>query len=328
MKKSTLMTILLVICIAAAAVTGILLLGGEMRTVYADAGRYSAGETTLDAGAENLEIDWIDGKVTVAYHPENTITITETAPGAIPEDKAVHWWMDGNTLRIRYAKSGIILLRGLNKELTVTLPEGTKLKTARITGTSCDLEVPAITAEELEMQTTSGGIHAGASAKKVSLGGTSGNIFGTLDGAEEITAGTTSGSISLIQTGTSRAVRLSSTSGALSIKAEEIGELNAGSTSGSINVEAKKADKTDISSTSGSITLALEAFSDLKVGTTSGSVNAALPETPGFTGDFGTTSGRFDSALALTRNGSVYSCGDGSGRCTIHTTSGNIILGK
>lgn len=328
MKKSTLMTILLVICIAAAAVTGILLLGGEMRTVYADAGKYSAGETTLDAAAENLEIEWVDGKVTVAYHPEKTIIITETAPGAIPEDKAVHWWMDGNTLRIRYAKSGVILLRGLKKELTVTLPEGTRLKTARITGTSSDLDVSAITAEELEMQTTSGDIHAGASAKKVSLGATSGNILGTLDGAEEITAGSTSGSVSLIQAGTTKAVRLSSTSGALSIKAEEIVDLTAGSTSGSISVEAKKAEKAELSATSGSITLALEAFSDLKAGTTSGSVTAALPETPGFTGDFSTTSGRFDSALALTRNGSVYSCGDGSGRCTIHTTSGSITLRK
>ena len=70
------------------------------------------------------------------------------------------------------------------------------------------------------------------------------------------------------------------------------------------------------------------AFRDLKIGSTSGTVTVKLPAEPGFTCRAGTTSGSFSSDIALTKNGSEYTCGDGSAKCTIDTTSGDIRIGK
>lgn len=326
MKKSTILMILLIVCIVTAGAAAVLLLGTQMRITYADAEKYTAGETTLNASVENLDIHWVDGRVNIAYHAENTVTITETAQRNITEDMAVRWWMDGSTLRIQYAKSGFGLMKNLNKELTVTLPEGLKLKKAEIFGTSSDLNVPGITADELKLESTSGEIYAAGSAQKVTLASTSGNIRGILEGAEEIAATATSGNISLTQSGTVKTMTAASTSGNISMAAEEAGTLSAGATSGKITLEAKKADKVQVSCTSGDITLSLKAFGELKAEATSGNVTASLPADPGFTGDFSMTSGSFQSAIALAKEGKTYTCGDGSASCAIHTTSGNITL--
>lgn len=327
MKKSTVWTVLLIVCLAALAAFAFSAFGGSLGLHYANAEQYTAGETALNAPIEALEIKWIDGSVNIAYHAENTVTVTETSKMNIPADLAVRWWLDGSTLRIQYAKDGaILLMKNLQKQLTVTLPEGLRLKTASISGTSADLNAPALRADEIKLSSTSGDIRFTAAAQKLTLAATSGNIRGAVADAEEISAASTSGSISLDQSGEAKTVRLASTSGAVQAKLESVGALSVSTTSGNIALDAQRAEEAGVTSTSGSVTLSLAAFGSAKVNTTSGSVTAALPGQPGFTGEFSTTSGSFESALSLRKDGKIYTCGDGSARIAIHTTSGNIRL--
>lgn len=83
-------------------------------------------------------------------------------------------------------------------------------------------------------------------------------------------------------------------------------------------------------STSGEVDLALRKCPEkLDLVTVSGDVELKLPQNAGFTLDYSTVSGDLDSDFPLTaeRNGGhIY--GDGSGRITIDTTSGDLTIEK
>ena len=83
-------------------------------------------------------------------------------------------------------------------------------------------------------------------------------------------------------------------------------------------------------STSGEVNLALRKCPEkLDLVTVSGDVELKLPQNAGFTLDYSTVSGDLDSDFPLTaeRNGGhIY--GDGSGRITIDTTSGDLTIEK
>ena len=83
-------------------------------------------------------------------------------------------------------------------------------------------------------------------------------------------------------------------------------------------------------STSGEVDLALRKCPDrIELTTVSGDVELKLPQNAGFTLDYSTVSGDLESDLPLTteRNGG-HICGDGSGRITIDTTSGDLTIEK
>ena len=63
-----------------------------------------------------------DGSVTLARHAGSTIEIAETAPGAISGDRALRWWLDGDTLRVQYAKSGFFSTGGSGGVLSSVAP--------------------------------------------------------------------------------------------------------------------------------------------------------------------------------------------------------------
>ena len=274
---------------------------------YAHAEQYAAGGAELEGAVKNLDIHWIDGAVNIAYHDKDTVEIAETAAKAIPGDAALRWWLDGDTLRIQYAKSGRFSLRGLNKALTVTLPEGSALGELAIDATSGDVTVPALQADSVRVDLTSGdlSLRQSGSTERMALSSTSGNI---------------SADVSVVGK-----LAIDLTSGCIRTNLESAGEVSLSTTSGDIALNGG-AQKARVDSTSGKIDVTLTAFDDLVIHATSGSVSAALPSKPGYRADINTTSGRFDSAVALSREGGSYSCGDGSGRLTIDTTSGNVRL--
>ena len=270
---------------------------------YANADKYTAGDTEIRDTIRNLDINWTSGKITVAYHAENTITLRETAQRSLSEDEKLQWWVDGDTLRVQFTKPGI-RWNMPGKELTVTLPEGISLDEAGIHLTSGDIVIPSMKAEKLTLSATSGSMDAAAEAKKVEADCTSGNIRVKLTGeTEKVNVGCTSGSVTL--------------------EAEKVGKAEAGSTSGEVRVTAAEAGSVKAGSTSGKIYVELQKFSELKIGATSGDVTAVLPADPGFTAKVDSTSGKFSSDLALTKNGDKYVCGDGSAKVEIDTTSGN-----
>ena len=331
MNRSKELTVALIFVLAGLAVCAWLMFGSASGGLtYADADKYTVGEATVSGSVENLFVDWTAGQVNIEYHNGDGVIITEKANQPLNEDDRLRWWLDGTTLRIRYAKPGFRISFNLDKQLTVSLPADTVLKSADISSTSGDLNIPGLVADEIRLGSTSGSISAVTVTDKLTASSTSGDItvrqgdtIGTVD------LDSTSGSISCTLGTNAAAVTAKSTSGSISLDAAgSIETVKLGSTSGSIYPSLASVGKAELSSTSGSVAGVFSAFHDLKIGTTSGSVSVKLPAEPGFTCRAGTTSGSFSSDLALTKNGDTYTCGDGSARCSIDTTSGDIRIEK
>ena len=329
MRASTILKFAAAACVLALVACGALLFGKVLHIGfhYPDAGQYTAGGATLEGGVKHLDIDWVDGAVNLAYHAGDTVEISETAPKPISEGDALRWWLDGDTLRIRYAKSGKLMFHGLRKALTVTLPEGTALGEVDVEATSADVNIPRTRAE------------------RAAFGMTSGNLTAALEGAKAVSASNTSGDIALDQVGASEDVRLSTTSGDIRAALADVGALTISSTSGNVQARFAEAGSVTLSSTSGTVSMdgeavkranldttsgdiaaCLGAFDALSLDTTSGNVTAALPAEPGYRAGISTTSGRVDYTVPLTRDGGDYTCGDGSGSLRIHATSGNVMI--
>ena len=272
---------------------------------YANAEKYTAGDTVIREPVKNLELNWTSGNVAIAYHGDQTVEIAETANKAISEDQKLRWWLDGETLRIQFAKSGLRMNWNLDKKLTVTLPEGISLEEVKINVTSADVSIPDLKAEKLQFNATSGNAVIQAEAGKVESNQTSGDLRMTL-------------------LGDVREIAMSSTSGNTLLEAEKVGKIKAGSTSGDLEINCGENEETDISSTSGAVRTNLRKIGKVKIGTTSGSVTAGLPELPGLTAKIKTTSGQVATEMAMEKDGNTYRCGDGSGQVEIGTTSGNV----
>ena len=311
MRRDQVIKIAMVVCVVVAAcavitsVTG--MFGGGSLFSYANADKYTAGDAEVSGGIRNLEVNWTSGKVTVAYHAENTVTLKEISDGVLSEDQKMRWWLDGDTLRVQYAKSNINIGRNRQKELTVTLPESLRLQKADLGTTSGDVSAPELKAEE------------------VNLGSTSGSITVETD-AKNVNAGATSGDIRLKLTADAGTVKIGTTSGSVFLEAGKAGKIDAGSTSGSIEIRAEEAGEVKIACTSGTVRTNLKKTEKLHISTTSGSVTAGLAPEPGFTASVSTVSGSVNCAVPAVKNGDRYVCGDGSAAVELGSVSGSITI--
>lgn len=327
MNKNSLLKALLLFCAAILVLSvtlGLKQVIGLPGYQFDDAGKYSSGDAEIAGPVKNLDIDWLSGAVHIAYHSGNSVLLSESSNKAIGADLRMRWRLDGDTLRVRFAKAGLRSYGNQEKELTVTLPEGLVLREAAIGATSGNLDIPALEADSLRLEVTSGDVSAAVKVRKLSSDASSGNLsLQLLGAAETIGAVSTSGSIDVEAPGADR-VRLSSTSGAIRAALEYADEFDASSTSGNILVALGSLNKGALESSSGGIRAEIGALGELKIDSTSGNVELLLPEHPGFRAEVDSTSGRFEYSLPLTRKGDDYVCGDGSGSVDIETTSGDV----
>lgn len=310
MSRGMILKLAAAVCVVAVLVCGLVVFAKTARIgiSYEDADRYTAGAATLNDTVKNLDIDWVDGAVTIAYHAQDTVEIAETSKNTISDDARLRWWLDGDTLRVRYAKSGFFTLRGLDKALTVTLPEGAALEGVLIDATAADVIAPKLQAKDVAVSLTSGSLdlEQTGQAERVGLTGTAGNIRAVLSDVGELSASTTAGDIEL-SFGAADSVAVSVTAGSIAATGDSAKQAAFDSTSGSIRVE-------------------LNAFDDLQIDATAGSVTAALPSEPGYRANIDTTAGSFDYTVPLKREDKAYVCGDGSATLRIDTTAGNVVL--
>lgn len=332
MNRSRILTAALIVVLVLLAAAAWLMFGRTAAGLeYPDAGKYTVGSSATVSGPVNsLYIDWTSGQVNVEYHDGKDVLISETANRDLSEDDTMRWWLDGDTLRIRYAKSGIRITVNLEKKLTVSLPAGTVLRSADIGTTSGDIVAPYLAADEIHLDSTSGNIDAGTATKRLSASSTSGDVKILQESnIDTVTLNSTSGSISCALDGNVKTVRADSTSGSVGLAVSGAAEnVKLTSTSGNIYPNLVHAEKAEFGSTSGSFNGSVVSFKKLKIGTTSGNVNVNLPAEPGFTCKVSTASGSFSSDLPLAKDGNAYTCGDGSASCSINTTSGDIRIGK
>ena len=222
----------------------------------------------------------------------------------------VHWWLDGSTLRIKFAASGVKLASfGMGeKELTLSLPEGIKLSDVTVNTTSADIFADYLVSDTVSASSTSGVIELTCRANQIRLSSTSGGI-------------------DLAQDGETEELKIESTSGAVYADCENVAAASVKTTSGKIDIIAKEIDKLKADSTSGKINLDIEKLpQDSTFHSTSGKVLLKVPEESDFTATVSTTSGDFDSDLTLKKNGNTYVCGNGDAKIRIDTTSGDVCI--
>ena len=293
---------------------------------YPNAAKYTAGDAEIKKPVRNLDIDWVSGSVTLEYHRGSSVELHETSKKDISKDMQMRWWLDGDTLRVRFAKPGFRTWNVRDKMLTITLPEDSRFDEVSIAATSGDLFIPALQTDSLKLNVTSGDIKAAADARTARVEATSGDLELRFDGkAKDIAVETTSGEIGIAADSADR-MSVQSTSGEMSVSAKSAADFLASSSSGDIDADIGGVKRAALSSTSGHVHVAFDRFNALSISTTSGDVRADLPEKPGFTAALKVTSGDIDSDLPLTRMGKTWVCGDGSAELSISTTSGDIEL--
>ena len=306
MKKSTLLTVCLVVCLLALAGASWFMFGGSLGYSYAEENKYSVGNAKITGTVDALDIHWIDGSVTVQYHDSSEILVEETSRKNLGENDKLRWRVDGSTLRIQYAKPGLRFSFSLDKALTITLPKGLQLKDASLEGTSADLNPDGLAADRITLKTTSGDVRGSVATPDLRGDCTSGDVRLTVNGkASRADFETTSGTLALAFPEGCESVRMDTTSG-------------------NIFLDTADTNAAEISSTSGTVSVKAGALKELKSKSTSGDVTLTVPAEPGFTCEASMTSGSFSSGIPVEQNGKTYSCGDKSAHYKISTTSGNI----
>ena len=333
MNKSKFLLVALIVVLLCLVSGTYSIFGGKVSiglAAFANADKYTVGDTEITSTVENLDIDWTSGKVNIEYHAGSGVSVSETANRDTSEDEKLRWWLDGTTLRIKYAKPQLTIFNNLKKTLTVSLPEGIVLKNVDIDTTSADIGVPSMTADEIKFDTTSGDVNAVITAKKLSASSTSGDLNVRQD-SDINTAhfSSTSGALAFTVPSAEK-ISMESTSGDISVTVPgTVGDLNLDSTSGSIKPDIANTDKAKFSSTSGDITATLVSFMDLNVDVTSGDVTLKLPEISGFTLGLDARPSKLKSSLAMVKKGDdQYVFGDGSARLRVSTTSGDVHIDK
>ena len=166
---------------------------------YADSRRYTAGAATVTGRVEKLDVSWIDGGENIGYHSGEGVRLSEECGWYLDEENELHWWLDGDTLYVKYAESGLRLSRSLNKELTVLLPEGLALDQLTINAVSANVETEDVVADVVTINTVSGDARMDvARAKRLTANAVSGNVTLQFDRApEKAETSTVSGNVTI-----------------------------------------------------------------------------------------------------------------------------------
>ena len=256
---------------------------------YDQAEQYTAGGAVLSDAVERVEIHWLSGSVAVQAHGEDTISFSEEANRKLTKDDCLYHRLDGTTLLIQFCRSGKWDLNGLEKDLTVLLPEELLLKDLEIDGVSAEIAAEGV-------------------------------------GTEAANLNTISGDIRLTDCIITKLAELDTVSGAVAAElTQPLDSLYAGTVSGHMEVTAPEIGAFHGDTTSGAVFLAVDAAPrELDIETVSGDVTLYLPEEADFALEVDTVSGDFSSELPCAKKDGRYVCGSGTGVYEIDTTSGDI----
>lgn len=193
MKRVSLILLLIVLCIV--------LCSCAINTYnYDHARRYTAGGATVTGRVEKVELNWISGSVYIGTHDGEGVIISETCNRRLDEEDELHWWLDGSTLRVQFAESGVRLSSNMNKSLTVLLPEGMELRVLDVNVVSADVVAEEMIADKIVVNSVSGNVELDAAyVAEVKADTVSGRLtlcFGSLP--EEVKANTVSGDVNII----------------------------------------------------------------------------------------------------------------------------------
>ena len=260
-------------------------------SVSGNAENYTAGNAQIKDPVENLDIEWASGELNIVRGDVGAILLEETYNGDLPDEKKMHWWLDGTTLRVRFDMTlslGINI--NTNKKLTVTLPKDLKLKDLDVDVASASVKAQEIIAETADLDTASGEI--AASFKEA---------------MKEVKIDTASGAISTEFAGAVESLDMDAASGVLKVDAADlVKKVKMDSASGDVIANFGKTPES------------------LDIDTASGKVEIGVPSDADFSLEVDTASGDFNSEIPFSIKGDRYICGSGQASFMIDTASGDV----
>lgn len=159
MKKRKIFAILAVAC------TSSMLLSSCMITdslSYENADKYTAGGGSVEGVVADIEIDWIDGNVEIAYGDVGSVTFSESAKETLSKEYTLHYWLENTTLHIKYgeARKFISANNYPEKDLKITLPKDLALGELNIQAVDTNVKIDNITVDDVEIETVDGAVNA------------------------------------------------------------------------------------------------------------------------------------------------------------------------
>lgn len=258
---------------------------------YADSQNYIVGEAEFSESVEHIEIEWLAGNVTVASHSSDTVLFSEESLAVLTEDTQLHYWLDGTTLHMKFCRSGKWRLDGLEKDLTVLVPEDLLLTSLTVRSLSADIHLDTLQTESADISTSSGNVELTECAV-----------------TDIVQVDTTSGWVDMSLIEPLETFAWDTTSGTLQITAPKVKNFSAGSVSGEVSLSVD------------------EAPEELDIKTTSGNIDLVLPQNASFTLDYDSTSGDLSTDLPNRTESGQYIFRDGKGEYVIDTVSGDVLI--
>ena len=198
MRRIISISVAAAIMLSAALLTGCSIISMTTGVRYDNASEYTAGDGEVD-GFDKLELEWVSGSVSIVAYGGDKVTITESTNKEIKDDLKVHWWLDGDTLHIEFCASGSGWnFNGIEKKLTVSVPENLEISKMKLDTVSADVSVTGLTVGELSGDSVSGNVRLDTVSDKIDLDSVSGDLtVAVKDGVRKCGINTVSGKVVL-----------------------------------------------------------------------------------------------------------------------------------
>lgn len=256
----------------------------------------NVGDAEIEEEISRLSVEWDAGSVTVIPYDGETVKIFETTKDGMvitDSEEQLRWYVEKGHLRIRVdGKKGFFFHWGRvqEKHLTVQIPA----KSAPFSGVSIDAISATVTMRNL-------------------------SVYGTLD-IDAVSSDVTLGAVWATTT------EIDTVSGNINTAGSNLGKLSIDTVSGVTVCRDLSATDIDISAVSGNTVLENAVFTTLEIDTTSGDVLIKRHADSGFIAELDSTSGDFNTALAVNRSKGYYRYGDESMRIEMDSVSGDLTI--
>ncbi|MGN1446231.1 MAG: DUF4097 family beta strand repeat-containing protein [Eubacteriales bacterium] len=305
---------------------------GFANSYWYDDSDYSVGDHAFTERITALDIDWLEGCVTIIPGEGDTLTLQEQSSVGVTDTRdQLRWRVADGKLTVKFCGPSRLLAFDIPaKSLTVTVPAAwlEDMTSVKLDTASASVEINGLGADRLDVDTASGTVTlTDVTVRELDVNTVSGRIQVTNATADTADMDTTSGNITF--SGKANVVDVDTVSGQVNLTlTEKAGEVSVSSTSGDISVTGA-ADEVDLDTTSGTMTLTLtQAARKVSADSVSGRLEIHLPATvPGFTVDLDSVSGEITVNGFATEGGNrhrVY--GDGSMTIDCDTVSGNVTI--
>ncbi len=300
---------------------------------YEDSEKYDVGSGEISSKVTAIEIDWACGEVEISYMDRKSVYFEEISADGLKESERMRYYLDGTVLKIKCADKGF-LKDPPSKNLDLRLPNDFVLSSLNINSDSADISVQSgsykssisvvniksdsgkvvfsnrtETIKHLDIETDSGAISTSVAAQNARLKSKSGDITYKCIKANKCEISSLDGNMDLTFNSNVESVEVENKSGNIKLQSGKLKYLEIETSNGDVEYDLRgEIEKCDITSETGDI-------------------NLMIRLTIGFTIDFDTTKGKFESELPVSSKNGKHIYGDGSCIFNIETNSGDVEVG-